>query len=93
MLLATSFVSVLLVPPEAYQKGGPAAGRVIASMTDELMGNAGGSLYDVSTILILWFAGASAMAGMLNLVPRSLPRHWEHNPEEAVRPLIFLMSE
>jgi hypothetical protein len=74
MLLTSSVVTTLLVPEEAYRKGGPAAGRVLAFLAHHLMGNGIGTLYDIFSILILWFAGASAMAGLLNLVPRYLPR-------------------
>jgi hypothetical protein len=74
-LMASSFATTLAIPADEFKKGGEANGRALAFLAHKYLGDTFGSVYDLSTICILWFAGASALAALLNLVPRYLPRY------------------
>jgi hypothetical protein len=106
-LLTSSFVVSTLIPPDAFARTAAdapdkkyAKERALAYLAHGegpdkifLAGEVFGTVYDISTVIILWFAGASAMAGLLNLVPQYLPRYGMA-PEwaRAVRPLVLLLT-
>ena len=99
LLFCSSVVTTLLIPADEFraetatQEAGTANGRALAYVAHLYLGEVFGTIYDLSTISILWFAGSSALAGLLNIVPRYLPRYGMA-PEwaRAVRPLVVVFT-
>jgi hypothetical protein len=106
LLIGSSLVTGTgtLIPPEELRLEpvkGKAMDRALAYLAhgesphaiSPLFGHVFGTAYDISTVLILWFAGASAMGGLLNMVPRYLPRYGMA-PEwaGAYRPLVIAFT-
>ncbi|MFO0863645.1 MAG: amino acid transporter [Gemmataceae bacterium] len=87
-LLASAFVTAILIPASAYEDDGPAIHRAIAYLahgsplsSDEpgLMvlpwcGATFGGIYDLATVLVLAMAGASVMTALASLLPKFMLR-------------------
>ena len=92
-LLTSSVVTTLLIPPAAFEEGGGANGRALAYLAHDFYGDGFGTVFDISSVLILWFAGASAMAGLINIVPRYLPSYgMAPDWSRAVRPVVLVYT-
>jgi hypothetical protein len=92
-LILSSLATSILLKQSQVVDGGDAAGRALSYLAHEYIGNFYGTIYDISTIIILWFAGASAMAGLLAIIPRYLPRFGMAPPwMESRKPLVIIIS-
>jgi hypothetical protein len=73
-LITSSFTTTVLIPHREFEEGGQASGRALAYLAHQYLGDGFGTAYDLSTICILWFAGASAAAVLLHVRDRTAKR-------------------
>jgi hypothetical protein len=92
-LITSSIVTSVLLKQSQVDDGGEASGRALSFLAHTYIGDIFGTVYDFSTIIILWFAGASALAGLLNVIPRYLPRFGMAPQWVSLRrPLVILIT-
>lgn len=92
-LMCSSLITTILIPAAEFGPDGKAQGRALAFIAHKYLGDGFGTAYDLSTIFILWFAGGSALAGLLAIVPRYLPRYgMAPNWARAMRPLVIIIT-
>lgn len=92
-LILGNLVATALIPLELFQENGAANGRALAYLTHKYCGDIFGTIYDISTVSILWFAGASGMAALMSLVPQYLPRYgMAPDWAQASRPLVLFFT-
>ena len=92
-LICSSLITTILIPAAEFGADGKAQGRALAFIAHAYLGDGFGTVYDLSTIFILWFAGGSALAGLLSIVPRYLPRYgMAPNWARAMRPLVIIIA-
>lgn len=92
-LILSSIATTLLIPAADMAPGGVADGRALSVLAHQFLGHRFGTLFDTTTIAILWFAGASAMTGLINLLTHYLPGYgmvpsWAR----ASRPIIIVFT-
>src|SRR5262245_48213118 len=93
LLIGSAIVTTTMIPAEALRAGGPADGPALAYLANREFGDKFGTLYVLATSGTLWFAGASALAGLLNLIPQYLPRYgMAPDWARATRPLVLIIT-
>ncbi len=92
-LMVGSITTTILIEPKLFAEGGAANGRALAYLSHLYLGDTFGLVYDISTVLILWFAGASGVAALLSLVPQYLPRYgMAPSWARARKPLVLIIT-